>query len=492
MSLRGRVLLGASAAGVLLVGYMLFHLASAPTYTMLSAGIDPAQTSKLTTALDAQGITYRLANNGTALEVEAGQAAKARVALAGQGLGAGGAGDAWAPLDKQKLGASEFQQQIAYQRALEGQIAQTVNQISGVGGASVQLTLPKDQLFADQQTPATAAVLLSGGASSLEAGSVRGIANLVASSVQGLKTSNVTITDGTGQLLWPTGESAGSTASKPAAQARYNAALAAQLDAIVGRTVGPGKASVQVQSDLNVDTTSLDKLAYAKKGIPLKATSETESLKGNGSGSGGVAGTGSNIPSYAAAGGGAGGKSNYTHKTRATDFGVGRVVTHTKVAPGTVNKLDVALVVDPSVPAAVRGQLQRAVATAAGIQPTRGDTISTSVVPFAKQTLTKASPVAGLAGYVKYALLGLASRFFLFFVGRHLRRREEADLLGEPVWLRQIDSPRSLAELTAAGDEPVESLLTAGPAVRRQVEDAVNREPERVAQTLRAWMEERP
>jgi flagellar M-ring protein FliF len=66
--------------------------------------------------------------------------------------------------------------------------------------------MPDDQLFADEAKPATAAVLLSGDSSSLQSGAVRGIANLVASSVQDLKTDNVTITDGTGQLLWPAGD----------------------------------------------------------------------------------------------------------------------------------------------------------------------------------------------------------------------------------------------------------------------------------------------
>lgn len=494
MTMRGRLLLGGSALGVIVVAYMLFHLATQPSYTLLSTGVDPAQTGKITAALDAGGIGYKLANGGTAIQVDASQVAQARVALAGQGLSStGGGANPWAPLDQQKLGASEFQQQIAYQRALEAQIAQTVNQIGGVAGATVQLTLPKDQLFADSQTPATAAVMLGAGPSSVDPSAVKGIASLVASSVQGLKPANVTITDGSGTLLWPSGDAAsGSGApSKPAAEARYNAQMAAQLNAIVARTVGPGKAEVQVQSDLNVDNTSLDKLAYDKKGIALKQTQDTETLKGTGSGSGGAAGVASNIPSYAATGGGAGGKSNYSHKTKSTDFGVGKQVTHTKVAPGNVNRLGVALVVDPSVPAPVRAQLQQAVATAAGIQKTRGDTISTSVVPFAKVPVATATPLTGsLIGYAKYALLGLASVLFLFFVSRHLRGREGSPLLGEPVWLRQIDSPRAVGELPA-GDAPTE-VISVPAAARRELEQVVQRDPERAAATLRAWMEERP
>lgn len=492
MTVRGRVVLGASVLGVIVVAYALFSLASSPSYSMLQAGIDPAQAGKMTAALDAQGIGYQLANNGTAIEVQASQLAQARVALAGQGLAAPGSFDPSNDLlAKQKLGASDFQQQVAYQHDLESQIASTIDQISGVNGASVQLSLPKDQLFADQQQPATAAVLLSG-ASSPDPASVRGIANLVASSVPNLKSSNVTITDGSGDMLWPTGDAAtGGGASKPTAEARFDAGLAAQLNAIVARTVGPDKAEVQVQGDLNVDSTTLDKLAYATKGVPQSVKNDNESLKGNGAGGGGAAGTATNLPTYAGTGAGGSGNSNYSHKTTQTDFAVGKTVTHTQVAPGTVNKLDVALVVDPSVPPTVRTQLQQAVATAAGIQKARGDTISTSVVPFAKQTTAVAGmPVGNMLGYAKYVGVALASLLFLFFMRRHLRRREGDDLVGEPVWLRQVAAPRTVAEL-AAPDGPTQIMPPPVVSAHRQaVEEAVQRDPERVAQTLRAWMDE--
>ena len=75
-----------------------------------------------------------------------------------------------------------MQQQVTYQRALEGEIANTINGVSGVSGAQVQLVLPEDDLFADTATPATAAVMLGNPADTLESGAVAGIAQLTASS----------------------------------------------------------------------------------------------------------------------------------------------------------------------------------------------------------------------------------------------------------------------------------------------------------------------
>src|SRR5436190_1051020 len=345
MSTRGKLLLAASIIGIAVVGFLLVSVATKPTYTTLGAGLDPAQTGKLTGALDSQGISYKLANGGTAIDVPSADVARARVALAGAGLSASGGGnDSWAQFDKQKLGSSNFQQQVAYQRALENQIAQTV---------------------------------------------------------------------------------------------------------------GANKAQVRVKSDLNVDATQRDELSYAKQGTPVETTEDTERLKGTGgAGASGAAGAKSNIPTYAAGAGGSGGNSNYQRKQGTTKFGVGRVVTHTKVAPGAVQRLDVALLVDPTVPPKTAKALQQAISSAAGINTQRGDTISLSSVPFAKQPAAAATakPIADILGYAKWGALGLGSLLFLFFVTRHLKKRESSDLIGEPVWLRQIEQPRPVAELAAGHD----------------------------------------
>ena len=129
-------------------------------------GIQPNQSDKITQALADRGVSYQLENNGTALAVEKSQVGDARVALANAGVNAGsGTQPGMELLDSQKLGASDFQQRVTYQRALEGEIANTIGQINGVNGAQVQLTLPEDKLFSDDSNPATAAVLLSGTAS---------------------------------------------------------------------------------------------------------------------------------------------------------------------------------------------------------------------------------------------------------------------------------------------------------------------------------------
>src|SRR3954453_11994032 len=297
MTPKGRLILAGSVLGVILVAFLMLRMASAPSYSTVMAGVDPAQTGKITAALDAKGVKYEIQNNGTAIAVDKSQIATARIALAEKGLPQTSQ-PGMELFDKQKLGASDFQQQVTYQRALEGQLAQPIGQIAGGGGATVQLVLPQDQLFQDQQPAAKAAVLLSGQGSSLNPGAIRGIAQLVSGSVKGLGLNNVSIADSTGQLLWPNsaggatdGQMAATT--KQAAEARYSQSVESKLNALLAQTVGPGKAQVQVNADLNMDEATKNQLIWGKKGVPLQTTKEDEQLQGGGA-SGGPAGAASN------------------------------------------------------------------------------------------------------------------------------------------------------------------------------------------------------
>src|SRR3954465_14460276 len=492
---KGKAVLAASALGIVAALLLMVKLASAPSYTTMLTGLDPAETGKITSALDSSGVGYEIKNNGTALAVDKGKVAQARIALAEQGLPAKGQ-PGFELFDKQKLGASDFQQKVTYQRALEGQIASTIGQVQGVSGAQVSLVLPEDQLFSEEQSPATAAVLLSGSSTNLDPSAVRGIASLVSSSVKGLKPQNVSITDSAGQLVWPKSEAtaaSGGTANKLSTQSRFNTSLQGSLDAMLAQTVGPGKAHVQVSSDLNADQSTLDKLTYAKKGVPLKQTNESERLRGGGSAAGGAAGSSSNLPSYAASGAG-GSNSNYNRTSPQTDFGVDKTVQRTKVAPGQINRLSVGLVVDKSVPPAQVAQLKNAVSAAAGIDAKRGDVLNISQVAFAKPATTApaAGPVGNIKDYAKYGAAGLGILAFLFFMMRQLKRRER-ESLGEPTWLRQIEAPTTLADLEAGGTTRMPALPTDMPepsVTRMSAKSIAEKDPERVAQQIRTWMEE--
>jgi flagellar M-ring protein FliF len=499
---RGWAILGGSALAAVLVIYLFMSIVSKPTYSTIATGLEPAQTGKMTSTLDTQGISYELQNNGTALAVQSNETARARVALAGAGL-LNSAQPGLKLFEKTSLGESQFDQQVNYQRALQGQLEQTIDNIQGVSGAQVELVMPsaQNQLFGENQNASSAAVLL-GGTSNMDATSVRGIAQLVASSVPGLQLNKVTITNGSGQLLWPSpnGEGADSTTGKQAAEERYDDELEANLDAMLAQTLGAGKAEVQVNATLNTNQTTQESLTYGKSGVPLQQSKNLETLAGNGSG-GGATGT-ANIPAYTQTG--TSGKSNYKHEVSASTQGVDKTVTHSTIAPGAVESQHVSVLLDHTVPAASIPAIKEAVTNAAGIQSKRGDTISIGQMAFAKPVATTAAEAGGgMLGDAKYAVIGIASALFLFFTTRSLRRRERETLDHEPAWLRELELPIRLSELQRENPaRPTEALAPPPPAgvgagaggggnpVRRQVEQLAESSPERVAQQLRSWMQE--
>ena len=479
----------AGAVGTLIVLFLLFKLATAPSYETMLTGLDPAETGKITKALDEQAVGYEIQNGGTALGVKSADAARARIALAETGLpGKGQPG--FELFDKQKMGTSDFQQQVNYQRALEGEIANTIEQVDGVSGAKVQLVLPEDALFADEKKPATAAVLLSGSTSNLDPNAVRGMAQLVSSSVEGLALDKVTITDGTGQLMWPREGAEGGSLTKQAAEQRHEQALESELMALLGRTVGVDKAQVQVRSTLNLDKAKERKLTYDRRGVELRRETEEETLEGSGAAAGGAAGTRGNVPGYAGGANG-GGESNYERTKESAEMGVGKTVRDTEFAQGAVEKESVAVVLDASVSPAVAKEVETAVAVAAGIDTTRGDTLTVNRIAFAKPEPPKAaSPIGDYVGHAKYAGLGLAVLLFLFFATRTLRRRER-EALGEPQWLREINAPAPLAALEAENSAAMGNLETQRRnEVRKRAEELAQKDPAKVAQQLRSWMQE--
>jgi flagellar M-ring protein FliF len=505
MSLRGKLTLAGCALAFLAAAVIILKMATAPSYSTVMAGMDPTKSSQVTAALDAAGVKWKLAGGGTQVEVQQGQETAARVALAGKGLTSATQPDFSQTLDKQKLGASNMQQQIAYQRGLEGEIANTISQVQGAGGATVHLTLPQDDLFTSQAQPATAAVLLGGSSDAIDPAAVRGIANLVASSVPKLKPANVTITDAAGSMLWPNGASggggdAGGLATKPAAEARYDNQMEQQLNALLTQTLGAGKAQVQVHTDLDVDKTHLDTLTYAKKGVPLTKKVTSETLKGSGTTSGGTAGTASNLPTYAAASAGGSGTNNYTQKTTDTTNVLDKTVASTDKAQGTVNRMDIGLVIDTAAAAKLGDQglkdLQSTLQSASGQQAaaTKGS-FSVTKMAFAKTATPKvAGPLipTAFAGILKGVAVGIGALLFLLFITRHLRKREREELMDEPTWLRQLPRPEQPQMLQVPEGAPtvaMASLASADPR-RQALEEIVRTEPDRVAAHLRSWITE--
>ncbi len=334
---RAWLIAGGATVAAIIFFYLFLHIVTQPSYTTLVSGVDPSQTGKMTSTLSAQGDQLPAAEQRHrargAVQPDLPGTRRARERKSARLR----ASPVCELFEKQKLGESNFQQQVTYQRALQGQLEQTINSVQGVSGAQVELVLPssQSQVFGESQGVSSAAVLLSG-TTSIDAGSVRGIAQLVTSSVPGLQLSKVTITDASGQLLWPQAgaSSGGAGTSVQDAEQRYDQNMAASLDSMLAQTLGVGKAQVLVYANLNVDQTTKESLEYVKE---RRATDADE---GSSRRSPATAPERAQRPVLRRSGlvPPAGGKSNYKKETTNSSLGVGKVVTHSTVAPGSCRK----------------------------------------------------------------------------------------------------------------------------------------------------------
>src|ERR687884_1974449 len=173
---------------------------SAIAFSGLSNDDEAAVVQKLKDAK----IPYQLQDGGT-IRVPSGQVQDARLATAGMGLaGKPAAGSGFELFNQPAFGQTEFTQKVNYQRALENELARSIDQMDAVESARVHLVMPQQTLFASQQKDPTASIILKlKPGKRLDNAQARSIGNLVAGSVEGLKPSNLTIVDVNGNTLTP-------------------------------------------------------------------------------------------------------------------------------------------------------------------------------------------------------------------------------------------------------------------------------------------------
>ena len=478
---RQQVVLVGGVVAILATLFIFFSLITSTSWVTVVSGMDPAQAPKVSEQLSSADITNEIIQGGTAIRVPENQQDLARATAASvSGSGSGQVG--FELFDKNNLGATDLQQQVQYQRALEGEIGRVVENIDGVASAQVQLVLPEEQMFADTSNPASASLLLQTDRP-LDSSQVAGVAKLVQGAVPALKAEKITITDQSGNLLWPSSSSSGGATAKAAAEAMYGQQISVKLQSLITQSLGPDKSQVQVSADLNMNNTSEEELKNGpKQGIPLSQNQQDENLDSTGGGGGGAAGTDANIPTY---GTGAGGDGDTTYSNEKNDrtFGVDKTVTRTVVAPGEVNRLQVAVILDQGIPAATVNALQQTLAAAAGIDARRGDALSITQVEFAaKAAPSGPGPLVMYGSYLRWIGIALALFGFLFFVRRGLKRREGSEMSLQPAWLSDLEreAPARPAPSAPTGRGKSDT--------QQQVEMMTEQNPEQVAAQVRDWL----
>ncbi|MDE2573559.1 MAG: flagellar M-ring protein FliF [bacterium] len=440
-----RLLIGGGAVVLAVTIAMIAWLYSPAhrSYGVLFSNLSAQDASSVIQKLNDDKVPYQLSDAGATIHVPTDVLYSERVKLAGEGAIKGG-GSGWELFDKTNLGMTTFQEQVMRLRATEGELQRTIEGLTPVQSARVNIAQPQAQLYSATQQPTTASIAVSTKPGmTLLPSEVRGITQLVAGAVPGLKSENVTIVDQDGNVLLPDKTAGGGgadaislTSEQLVARQRYEATIQQSVQSMLDQTLGPMHAVARVSADLDFDATSSETKQYSPQGVVRSEQTSRERYTGapGGRAAGGVPGTTTNIPTYQGVVRQTGGNYSKTQATR--NYEISESTTTHINAPGKVTKLSVAVLVNvPPATGAVAGarasgtaaqysltpadvtKIRAAVSAAAGIDPARGDTVTVEAIPFNPSVF--APPVAFGTGALPFGLprWALAALIILLLLG---------------------------------------------------------------------------
>ena len=472
------LVIGVAAAGLI---FAVSQWAGAPTWVPAFVGVPIESVTQMTDKLDQSGVKYKLERGGADIMVAVGDLAKARVALAKGGIPMAGR-PGLELFDQPSWGMTDFTQRINYRRALEGELERTIGKMRSVESAQVHLVMHETDGFAAQSRPTEASVVLKiKGEADPEI--VKGIAHLVASSVDGLTSDHVTIVNDAGRMLSEAEEAtslAGLSSRQLAVQREIEEYLRTKAEKIVGQMVGAANLRVQVSARMSFDRVERTTASVDPDKQAVAAEQKAQIVPG--------------------AQGGAGQNNTSTayENTRSTESFV--------AAPGALKRLTVAVLVadqpgaDPKAAATPRTpaelqQIETMVRSAVGADSTRGDVVSVVSVPFAPVVVapiekpktdivnilqTAQRPLLGIVGLVLIIIVALISL-------KSLKGGGAAGSQQPTIALQRADGGHAHPGLNSGPPMPV---LMPTNTIRDRVSSTIEQQPDVAARVVRAWLKD--
>ena len=499
-------------AAVLLaaLGGFLAWSALRTDWRVLYTGLDPDDARQVEQTLTQAQIPFDIAAQGGSIRVPAPQLDKARLATAAKG-GTKSGRMGFEIFDKPNWVGSEFDEQVNYQRALEGELEHTIGTLSDVESARVHLVMMHDSLFREQERPAKASVVLKLRHASLADGEADAIRNMVASAVDGLTPGAVALVDAAGHL--PLGPK-----TPEALRLSQEQALEEKLIATLEPVTGAGNVRASVTLDYDPDATEVTAETYDPTQSATLTMQRTEQTAGSQPVPAGIPGTASNAPNAQA-------MPVYPQvttppqsaKSESGTYGVSKTTRHLLETPGKIRRLTAAIVVNdrlaqastaskPSVwqprSADELRNLTALAQAAVGFDNARGDTVTVEDLAFDTNRETPVSPIDRALKtaeqspeLIKYAALVLIALLILALgVRPALRRARPSASKAENGATPELPSPSDSAETVFgipvhAGlplDEEIEK--TRAQQILDRVAEEMRHEPALASRLLQSWI----
>ena len=386
-----KITLAAVAVTVALsIGIFVF-VANQEDYRVLFSNLSGGDAATILTKLKERKISYQISPAGDVISVPSSQVSELRLELAAEGIPQGG-GVGFEIFDNKSFGTTDFEKQLNYRRALQGELARTINSLDEIQQSRVHIVLPRDSLFIDQQKKTTASVTLRLNAGKkLKPSQIEGIGHLVASSVEGLSAADVMIVDSQGNVLSQISAGDSRHAQMSASQVEYKKNIekdmAGKIQSLLENVVGAGKAAVRVSADLDFRVTEKTEELFDPESPVVRSTQkQSDKVTGLTPGKTGTAA-----------------ETAGAEKEKAEEiinYEINKVVSKTVMPVGEVKKLSIAVLVDgiyekDSAGATVFQErprkdieaLEDLVRKSAGLDAQRGDQVVVSSMPFNRPEL---------------------------------------------------------------------------------------------------------
>jgi len=480
---------------ILLVGlgaaFLLVDWARRPSYALLYSGLAPEEAARIVEKVRDADVPYELRGGGTAVYVPEDKVYTIRLELAGQGLPAGDQ-RGYRILDEEKIGTSPFTQRLNYRRALEGEVARSIQVLEGVTSARVHVVRPENSLFGGPEKASSATVVLK-----LKPGwrlsprNIAAVVHLVAGSVESLRPEDVVVVDSAGNLLSGAVQD-GLTRGVGTLldfETQHEEYLARKVEDMLKEVLGPGRASVRVDCTIS-NSSSTQTVETYDPNAKVVTTEDTKTKSAIGA---------------AGADATAAGNGTTKEETITTSYAVGRTVKQETVIPGKVTSISVAAMVDLTAPSAPAGgaagagaaatpaapalkvaDIEQIIRTSLGLK--EADTVKVVETPFHRPAVAEGAAAEEEAG---------ESRAFYLDVARHASLG--VLVLGALVALKVFSGPRRASSSApagaVAGQAGAVGALTAGAyegdagALRGRIAAALQENPEEVKRLFLAWVE---
>lgn len=394
---RRLALLGAVGLAIILTVLVGARTIFAPAYVPVYSQLSPGTASQMMQTLEQAGLTVALSRNGDTISVAENDIAQARMALADAGLPGEGV-PGWEIFDEMSgMGMNSFMQKVNRLRALEGELARSIQTINGIEAARVHLVLPERTAFSRVRPEASASVIVrSRGTSTISRGQAQSIQALVASAVADLQAQSVTVLSASGETIVGKDDANGSDFSLQSQRSMIEEQLAQKVESILNARVGPGNTRVRVSVDLTNErevriSRSFDPNQQIARSVETRARSSNETDPVDA-----VVDVANNIPNELRDNGpGGAGQSSRSENDEIINYEIGSVQSEMVREPGAIERISVAVLVNGSYGTLADGtegyierpeeemqRLTQLVSTAIGFDAARGDQVQVDSLQF--------------------------------------------------------------------------------------------------------------